>query len=131
MPPRRAARVFISYDHENDLDLKNLLVGQARHRGTPFSVQDWSVKQSSRGWRSDARSRISRATQVIVICGHHTNQAVGVAKEVEIAREVGTPYDLLRGRKRGPARRPKGTWFWEKIHPWAWERLRAITTGRA
>lgn len=25
----------MSYDYDRDLDLKNLLVGQARHKGTP------------------------------------------------------------------------------------------------
>jgi hypothetical protein len=49
----------------------------------PFFVEDWSVKYSSRGWKSDARSRISRASHVIVIYGHHTNQAVGVGVEVK------------------------------------------------
>jgi hypothetical protein len=130
MPAREASRVFVSYDYDHDLDLKNLLVGQARHKDTPFFVEDWSVKYASRGWKSDARSRISRASQVIVICGHHTNQAVGVGAEVEIARETGTPFYLLRGRKNGPARRPQGVWFWETIYSWTWENLRAITTGR-
>jgi hypothetical protein len=88
------------------------------------------VKYTSRGWRSDARSRISRASQVIVICGHHTNQAVGVSAEIEIARETGTPYYLLRGRKSDSVRRPQGTWFWETVYPWTWENMRAITTGR-
>ena len=130
MPARKPSRVFVSYDYDNDLDLKNLLVGQARNKDTPFSVEDWSVKYSSRGWKSDARSRISRASQVIVICGHYTNKAVGVSAEIEIAREAGTRYYLLRGRKSGPVRRPQGTWFWETIHPWTWENLRAMTAGR-
>jgi hypothetical protein len=95
MPAKKASRVFVSYDYDHDLDLKNLL-----------------------------------ASQVIVICGYHTNQAVGVAAEVEIARETETPYYLLRGRKSGTVRRPQGTWFWEKMYPWTWENLRAITTGR-
>jgi hypothetical protein len=130
MPARRASRVFVSYDYDNDLDLKNLLIGQSRHKDTPFFVEDWSVKYASRGWRSDARSRIGRATQVIVICGRYTNQAVGVAAEIEIARDTGTPYYLLRGRKTGAVRRPQGTWLWEKVYPWTWENLRVITTGR-
>lgn len=60
MPARRVSRVFVSYDYDHDLNLKNLLVGQARYRDTPFSVEDWSVKRSSRGWRSDACARISQ-----------------------------------------------------------------------
>lgn len=127
MPARRASRVFVSYDYDNDLDLKNLLVGQARHKGTPFSIADWSVKRSSRTWKADARTRIGRADQVIVICGYYTHEAVGVSAEVALARETGTPYYLLRGRKSGRVRRPDGTRFWEPVHPWTWESLRNIT----
>jgi hypothetical protein len=129
MPAKKVSRVFVSYDYDNDLDLKNLLVGQARHKDTPFFVEDWSVKYASRGWKSDARARIQRANQVIVICGYYTNQAVGVSAEVEIARETGTPYYLIRGRKAGQVRRPGGIRFWETVHPWTWENLRAITSG--
>ena len=127
---KHTKKVFVSYDYDHDLDLKNLLVGQARHKDTPFFVEDWSVKYASRGWKSDARSRINRASQVIVICGRHTNKAVGVSAEVEIARETGTPYYLLCGRKSGSVRRPQGTRFWETVYPWTWENLRVITTGR-
>jgi hypothetical protein len=130
MPTRKASRVFVSYDYDNDLDLKNLLVGQARHKDTPFFVEDWSVKYASRGWKADARSRIRRASQVIVICGYYTNEAVGVGAEIQIAREVGTPYYLLRGRKTGRVRRPSGTSFWETVHQWTWDNLHAATTGR-
>jgi hypothetical protein len=130
MPAKNASRVFVSYDYDNDLDLKNLLVGQARHKDTPFFVEDWSVKYASRGWKADARARIRRANQMIVICGYYTHQAVGVRAEVEIARESETPYYLLRGRKAGRVRRPGGTSFWETVHPWTWENLRTITAGR-
>lgn len=102
-------RVFISYDYDHDQDLKNLLVGQSRHARSPFHIQDWSIKYASKAWRFDARDRIRRVDRVIVICGHHTHQAVGVSAEIEIAREEQVPYFLLRGRKDGWVRRPRGT----------------------
>jgi hypothetical protein len=127
--PTRRARVFISFDYEHDRDLKNLLVGQARNEDTPFVIEDWSIKHASRGWKAESRTRIARIDQVIVICGHHTHQAAGVEVEVKIARELGMPYFLLRGRKNGWIRRPQGTGFWEKVHPWTWDNLRALTVG--
>ena len=123
-----ATRVFISFDYDHDQDLKNLLVGQAKNDSSPFFIEDWSIKSASRGWKSEARDRIRRADQVVVICGHYTHQATGVSAELEIARDEGRPYFLLQGRKSGSVRRPRGTWFWERIHPWTWDYVRAITT---
>ncbi|GHT22449.1 hypothetical protein AGMMS49953_01290 [Endomicrobiia bacterium] len=38
-------RVFISFDYDNDLALKNLLVGQAAHPDSPFEIADFSIKE--------------------------------------------------------------------------------------
>lgn len=130
MPPKKKARVFISYDYDHDLSLKNLLVGQSRHPDSPFFIEDWSIKEASRSWRSEARERIGRSDVVIVICGRHTNQAVGVGAEIAIAREAGRPYFLLCGYSDGGVRRPPGTWWWETLHSWTRENLRAMTTGK-
>lgn len=129
MPPRKKTQVFISFDYDYDQDLKNLLIGQARNATSPFRIEDWSIKNASRSWKSEARARIRRADRVIVICGYYTHQAAGVSAELKIAREEHRPYFLLQGRRNGGVRRPSGTWFWERIHPWTWESLRAITTG--
>ena len=37
-------RAFISFDFDHDEDLRNLLVGQAKNPGSPFSIQDGSVR---------------------------------------------------------------------------------------
>jgi hypothetical protein len=124
----RKSRAFISFDSDHDQDLKNLLVGQSRHKDSPFFIEDWSIKEESQGWKAEARKRIQRSDVVIVICGHHTHQAVGVTAEIKIARQEKVPYYLLRGRKDGWVRRPGGTsWFWDELHPWTWNKLRAIT----
>ena len=66
--------VFISFDYDHDLDCKNLLVGQAKNPDTPFEIADHSVKVASPGWKDDARRRIKRVQQVIVICGQHPHR---------------------------------------------------------
>jgi hypothetical protein len=116
--------VFASFDYDNDRFLKEALIQQSRRKDSPFAMADWSIKEESRSWRSEARSRIERADLVIVICGYQTHRATGVTKEIAIARDVGTRYVLLRGHKTGWVRRPSGTWFWETIHDWTWENLR-------
>ena len=129
MAPKRACSAFVSFDYDHDENLKNLLVGQARNKNSPFAITDWSIKEPSPSWRSDARRRISRVEIVIVICGYHTHQAVGVAHEVAIAREVGAPLHLLRGHKHGWVRRPRGTSFIsDPLRAWTWSNLRTMTT---
>ena len=121
--------MFISFDYDHDQDLRVLLSGQGKRKAASFAIADWSIKVESRGWKQDARDRIRRSDLVIVICGHFTHQAVGVAAEIDIAREEGRSFHLLKGRKDGWVRKPRGT-FWETMHPWTNESLRVIVTGR-
>lgn len=130
MADREKTPVFISFDYDHDRDLKELLVGQSRYRNSPFFIQDWSIKDETKAWKSDARKRITRSAVVIVICGLYTASAVGVAAEVAIAKEEGIPYRLLRGRKKGSAQRPRGTSLFDTIENWTWENLRRMTDVR-
>ena len=129
MKAAQLTRAFISFDYDHDRDLKTLLVGQARNDKSPFVFADWSIKAETKSWKADARARIRRSQLLLVICGLHTNMADGVTEEVRIAKEEKIPIYLLRGRTNGWVRRPKGTsWFWDELHPWKWEKLRAIVT---
>jgi hypothetical protein len=38
-----ATRVFISYDYDNDVFLKEALVGQSKLPDSPFEISDWSI----------------------------------------------------------------------------------------
>ena len=40
-------RAFISFDFDNNLTDKNLLVGQIKNSRTPFSAEDWSVSEGA------------------------------------------------------------------------------------
>ena len=104
-------------------------VRSRQRKDAPFAIADWSIKAESKGWKQEARDRIRRSEVVIVICGHYTHQAVGVTAEIAIAREEGMPFYLLKGRKDGWVRKPRGT-FWETMHSWTHENLRAMTTGK-
>ena len=99
-------RVFISFDYDYDLDLKNTLVGQSRPPDSPFNIADWSIKDPSLDWKEKARQRISRVDQAAVICGEHTDTAMGVSVEVTIAQEEEIPYFLLWGRKNRSCHKP-------------------------
>ena len=84
----RKKRAFISFDYDNDVDLKNLLVGQARNTDSPFEIIDLSIKEAiDQNWKIHARRRIKGCDCVCVICGEHTDKACGVSAEIRIAQE--------------------------------------------
>ncbi len=115
-----AKRVFISFDYDNDLDLKNLLVGQSRNEDSPFDISDWSIKVASPDWKAEARRHIRASDTVGVICGEHTDKATGVSVEVEIAQAEDIPYFLLQGRSSKTCKKPKSTRSEDKMYPWTW-----------
>ncbi len=102
-----AKRAFISFDYDNDDDLRNALVGQAKYPNSPFDIVDASVRRHLSGnWKKKVRNRIRRADHVIVMCGEHTHKAEGVAAEVKLAQEEDKPYFLLRGHSDGVCTKP-------------------------
>ena len=112
-------RVFISFDYDNDLDLKTLLVGQAKNADSPFEITDMSIKEAiSTNWKESARRRIKGCDVVIVICGHNTNTATGVSAELKIAQEEGVEYFLLNGRATGRCVKPASARSIDKIYDW-------------
>ena len=96
-----ARRVFISFDYDHDVALRDFLVGQAKLAGSPFEIADWSVKEPFTGdWKAKVRTRIRSVDQVAVMCGHNTDTAAGVSAELEIARDERKPYFLLKGYRQ-------------------------------
>ncbi len=82
------ARLFVSFDYDNDETLKTFLIGQSRHNDTPFEVIDASVKQHLTGdWEEKVKGRITRADVVCVLCGTRTHTAKGVSIELAIAKK--------------------------------------------
>lgn len=123
-------RVFISFDYDHDLDLKNLLVGQSKNEDSPFEIADWSVKEEILGdWKSKVRERIKKVDVVAVICGQYTDTATGVSVEVKIAQEEDIPYFLLWGRSDKTCKKPKSAKQSDKIYKWTWDNLKKLIHG--
>lgn len=124
-------RVFISFDFDNDADLRGNLVAQSGLPDSPFSIVDSSLKEPyDENWRQKVRRIIRRADLTIIICGEHTHKAAGVAAELTISREVHTRYVLLRGRRHRPCTRPAGARRNDEMHPWTWKTLRELIDAR-
>jgi len=123
-------RAFISFDFDHDLDLKNLLVGQAKNPDTPFEIHDWSVKEPMTGdWKEKVRARVRQTDLTIVICGEHTHTASGVAAELSISREEKKPYFLLSGRSDKTCTKPSNAEASDKIYKWTWDNLKSLISG--
>ena len=123
--------VFISFDYDNDKDLPGNLVAQAGRTESPFSITDQSVQEPiSENWTRRVRQLIRDADLVIVICGEHTHDAVGVAAEVTIAQEENKPYFLLKGRRKKTCTKPRNALVSDEIHNWNWPNLQRLI-GRA
>jgi hypothetical protein len=121
--------VFISFDYDHDSTLKELLIGQAKNKDSPFFIEDWSIKIESDDWKDKARTRIRRADQVIVLCGKNTDTATGVNAEIKIAREELTPYFLLAGYSNGGNKKPTAALDSDKMYKWTWDGLKTLIGG--
>lgn len=125
-----ARRAFISFDFDHDEDLRNLVDGQAKHPGSPFTIQNWSVKAPLLGdWKNQVRSRIRSTDLTIVICGQYTHTAEGVGVELRITKEEGKPYFLLWGRPDKTCTKPTTANPSDVIYKWTWDNLKALIDG--
>lgn len=123
-------RTFISFDYDNDSDLKILLVGQAKNPDSPFEITDMSIKEKiDSNWKAKARTRIKGCEVVIVICGEITDTAAGVSAELKIAQEEKIPYFLLNGRSGKTCVKPKAALSTDKIYSWTWDNLKKLING--
>jgi hypothetical protein len=123
-------RAYISFDYDNDSDLKIMLVGQAKHSDTPFDIADMSIKEAIlSNWKEKARTRIRGCDVVIVICGEYTSSATGVAAELTIAQEERVPYFLLWGRPDRTCVKPASAGATDNIYKWTWENLKLLING--
>ncbi len=99
--------VFISFDFD-DRSVKEGLVTQARDPACPFDFIDNSIKEAlSERWAAEARRLIASSTCVVVLCGMQSHQSKGQFTELQITKELGRPYFLLRASRQQTPTRPK------------------------
>ena len=120
-----AKRVFVSFDFDNDLVLKEFIVGQAKNKDSPFIIENWSLKEAApqKSWEEKARANIKRSEIVIVMVGPKTHKAPGVLKEVSMAREAGKPTIQIIGYKDGNYTSVPNA---GKLYSWNWENLKKL-----
>lgn len=123
-------RTFISFDYDNDKEIKTLLVGQSRNSDSPFEIMDMSIKETiNKDWKSKARTRIKGCDVVVVLCGEKTDTASGVSAELKIAQEEEIPYFLLWGYSEKTCVKPLAAKTSDKIYKWTWDNLKRLING--
>lgn len=118
-------RAFISFDFDHNETEKTLFVGQSKNSKTPFSIQDWSAKSSMAPskWEAIVKDKINQCNMVIVLSGKTMASAIGVAKEISMAKVQDVPvFGVYVGGANTTSNLPKGlqrnrtiAWNWERI----------------
>lgn len=117
-------RVFISFDFDNNLNLKNLLVGQAKNPDSPFEISDWSLKEAAPEWDwiYKAEQKIKSSDIVVVIAGTYTYCAPGVKKEIALARKYGKKVVQIKPIGTNPTR----VYDAGIMYDWTWDNLKTL-----
>ena len=112
--------IYISFDIRHDHGLYERLVDQSGAAG--FTVSSGSESEVAASaveiWDARVRRRIREADQMIVICGQHSDASECMSDEIRIAREEGTPYFLLWGRRETMCTKPAGAKNDEGMYNW-------------
>lgn len=118
-------KVFISFDFDNDRQLKDFIIGQSRLADSPFEVIDHSLKEAApeHNWETKANLAIRRSEIVIVMVGPQTYRAQGVLKEVNMARSAGRKIVQVIGYKNGNYKPVPNA---GRLYSWNWDNLRRL-----
>jgi hypothetical protein len=117
-------RVFVSFDHEHEEHLYEVLLQQSRLEASGFEVCGSSEPLTDTSlWSGRVRQQIAEADQVIVICGERTESSASVCAELRIAGEERTPYFLLWGQRGVMCTKPIGAKSAEGMYSWTPEIL--------
>ena len=124
-------KIFISFDYENDKNIKGSLKSQLESDVVSVAVSDRSINKAiDEKWKDEARRRISGCNFIIFLCGAKTNKAAGVSAEMSIVKELGKPYFLLCGRRDGDVKKPNGSLKSDKIYKWKSKNLKLLLSGK-
>lgn len=118
-------RAFISFDFDHNETERNLFVGQSKNSKTPFSIEDWSSKSSlpQAQWEKLIKEKINKCNMLIVLSGKTMASAVGVAKEITMAKDQNVPvFGIYVDGANTTSNLPVGlqrnrtiSWNWDQI----------------
>lgn len=119
-------RIFVSFAKE-DINLRDLLKGQAKNENSPFEYVDMSVKEPwDNAWKTNCRTKIKGCDGMIAIITGNTKNADGQVWEIKCAKEENVPVIGILGyddQKNVPIPSECGNvklvdWTWNNIANW-------------
>lgn len=122
---RMTKKVFVSFDFDNDRQLKEFIIGQSKNADSPFEISDHSLKEAKpeKDWEKSAHRMIARSDIVLVMVGPETHRATGVLKEVAMAREIGVPIVQVIGYRNGDYTPVPNA---GRLYRWNWQNLKNL-----
>ena len=118
-------RAFISFDFDHNERNKNYFIGQCKNSRTPFSISDWSAKTAmAQGeWEQIVEDKMKKTNMCIVLVGRHMKSAIGVNKEIAMAKKNNVPvFGVYVDEANTSSTLPEGlprnktvAWKWDKI----------------
>jgi|TARA_B100002003_G_scaffold215242_1_gene213976 hypothetical protein len=114
----RKPTVFISYDIENDSDLKDALIEESEKPESLFEVHGVSSggDYTNEKWIIDTRNKIDAVDKHVVILGVSTHSDPRVAREVDLGMEC--HKFLLQFRIYGTNPNPMPMQKWNYVYMW-------------
>lgn len=121
-------KVFVSFDFDNDQFLRDSLIGQSKNNGSPFDMEDWSVKTpwNQSEWKEKCLAKIKKCDLVIVMVGEKTRLCEGVQAEIKMAKEAKVPVVGVKGYSDKICLKPEGL---EGYYNWTWENIKKLVEG--
>jgi len=118
-------KVFVSFDFDNDKNLKIFIIGQSKLPDSPFEIVDLSLKEAApeKDWERKADAAIARSDLVLVLVGADTWRAPGVLKEIAMARARNIKIVQMIGYRDRDYRRVPGA---GELYRWNWENLKKL-----
>lgn len=122
----RKVRVFLSFEFDKDNDLHRNFYAQAE-TCSEYEIIDTSLNEQyhpDAAWLKKARKKITQSDIVIVMLGDDTQNAPGVIKEVNEARQQKKRIFQIRPQQR-PSGEVKGA---GEVISWKWTQIDAMIT---
>lgn len=125
---KRKPRVFISFDFDNDEWLRDSLIGQSRKNGSPFEMEDWSVKEpwNQSEWKEKCLEKIKQCDLVIVMVGEKTATCGGVKAEIQMAHDANVPVVGVKGYPDRSCPKPADL---DGFYTWTWDNIKSLVNG--
>lgn len=111
-------RLFVAYDAEQDQATFQEIQAESGHKGL-FVVCGHSAKgPMTDEWAARSRRAIEQADQIVVVCGELTAECSRVAAELQIARDLETPFTLLWSSRDIMCTKPQGAGTTDTMYSW-------------